>query len=203
MPESCYPVAPIPSATLVSQQFSSDTNPSITMRLAPRIKIAYIVLLATVLPEVVMAVSIANNANAFKGYIMEAPISQYPFLKILNVASSDLVQELGLYENPGEYLTLNGVSFRKVRYRFADRRLESIQLVYEGRENREKLLQWLEEEYGRLSRAERKMINQVEWHGDQLAITLSYDNESKEGHLWFISPSLHRLVNEGIGAMPD
>ena len=64
-------------------------------------------------------------------------------------------------------------------------------------------MQWIEEHYGKVSRAERKMINQVEWHGDLLAITLSYDTSTKEGHLWFISPPLHRLVNEGTGAMPD
>jgi hypothetical protein len=161
------------------------------------------VLLARIVTDVAMAGSLGSNVNAFKGYIMEAPISQYPFLKLIKVASTDLVQELGLYENPEENIVLNNVSFRKVRYRFADQRLESVQLVYEGRENRERLMQWIEEHYGRPNPAERKMINQVEWHGDLLAITLSYNMVNKEGHLWFISPPLHRLVNEGIGAMPD
>jgi hypothetical protein len=173
------------------------------MNVGPMIKITCLLLLTIVLADAATAASIANNMNTFKEYVMEAPVSQYPYLKLIRVASTDLVQELGLYENPEEDVSLNGVSFRKVRYRFADRRLESIQLVYEGRENREKLLQWLEEHYGTLTRPERKMVNQVEWHGDLLAITLSYNSMIKEGHLWFISPPLHRLVNEGNGALPD
>ena len=46
--------------------------------------------LAILLTDVAMAVGIENNANAFKGYVMEAPISHYPFLKLVKVASTDL-----------------------------------------------------------------------------------------------------------------
>jgi hypothetical protein len=150
-----------------------------------------------------LAVRISGDLNEFNGYTMEAPLSRYPSLHLVRAWSTDFVEEVGLYESPQEAPTVNGVSFVNARYRFADGRLESIQLMYERRENREKLLKWIEEHYGKLLPAERKMINQVEWHGDRLAITLSFDPNTKEGNLWFISPTLHHLVNKNINDMTE
>ena len=84
------------------------------------------------------AAPLKDDQNAFNGYVMEAPLSQYPTLRVLRTWSAEFVNEVGEYEQPGEALTLNGVSVLKVRYRFADRRLESVQLVYEGRESRDR-----------------------------------------------------------------
>jgi hypothetical protein len=149
------------------------------------------------------AAQIQDDQNAFNGYVMQAPLSQYPSLKVLKTWSAEFTKEVGLYENPGEMLTVNGVSLQRVRYRFADQQLESILLVYEGRDNRDKLLRWLEEHYAKLTPYERKMINQVEWHGNLMAITLSYDSGSKQGALWFISPELNHKLRESIASMPD
>ena len=65
------------------------------MNIGPMIKITCLLLLTIVLADAATAASIADNMNTFKEYVMEAPVSQYPFLKLLRVASSDLVQELG------------------------------------------------------------------------------------------------------------
>lgn len=149
------------------------------------------------------AAGIKDDRNAFNGYVMQAPLSQYPAMKVLKTWSAEFVKEVGTYENPGEVLTVNGVTFLKVRYRFADQRLESIMLVYEGRDNREKLRQWLEAQYGPLTSSERRMVNQVEWQGGAMAITLSYNFTSKQGTLWFVAPALNRLLQESIASMPD
>jgi hypothetical protein len=149
------------------------------------------------------ATRISGELNEFSGYVMEAPLTQYPNLKLIKTWSTDFVKEVGLYENPLETPTINGVSFLSARYRFANAKLESIQLSYQGRENREKLLKWLEERYGKLLPAERKMVNQVEWHGDRLTIALSLDPNTKGGTLWFISPTLHHLVNKNINDMTE
>lgn len=149
------------------------------------------------------AAQLQSDQNAFNGHVMQAPLSQYPSLKALKIWSAEFVKEVGEYENPGEVLTVNGVAFLTVRYRFADQRLESIQLVYEGRDNREKLVQWLEAQYGKLTSAERKMVNQVEWQGQTMTITLSYDFISKRGALWFVSPELNHLLHHSIYSMPD
>jgi hypothetical protein len=146
---------------------------------------------------------ISTDSNAFNGYTLTTPLSDYPSFKLVETWSGDFVQEVSLYENPREALTLNGVSFLKVRYRFADGRLESIQLVYEGFDNRAKLLEWIEERYGKLPSAERKTIPMVLWYGDQMTITLSYSKHSKRGMLWFASPLLYNLVNTMINDMPD
>ncbi len=146
---------------------------------------------------------IPDGQNLFNGYTLGASLSQYPELRVIKTWETDFVKEVGLYEHPAEEISLNGVTFQKVRYRFADRLLESIELMYQGRDSRDKLLQWVEERYGRLSPVERKMISQVEWHGDQMAITLSYDYSSKVGTLFVISPELHHRVHESIGSLPD
>ena len=149
------------------------------------------------------AIRISGELNEFNGYVMEAPLASYPSLKLIKAWSTDFVQEVGLYENPLETPTINGVSFLSARYRFANARLESIYLVYQERESREKLLKWIEEHYGKLLPSERKMINQVEWHGDRLTIALSFDSNTKQGTLWFISPTLHHLVNNNINDMTE
>jgi hypothetical protein len=134
---------------------------------------------------------------------MEAPLSRYPDLKQVKTWSTDFVKEVGLYENAQVPPEINGVRFSTAQYRFADSRLESINLGFEGRENRERLLVWIEQQYGKLLPIERKMINQVEWHGDRLSIALSYNAETNLGRLWFISPVLHHLVNKNINDMTE
>jgi len=148
-------------------------------------------------------VRINGELNEFNGYIMEAPLSRYPDLKQVKTWSTDFVKEVGLYENSQEPPTINGIRFSTAQYRFADSRLESINLEFEGRENRDRLLTWIEQHYGKLLPVERKMINQVEWHGDRLSIALSYNPETNLGRLWFISPVLHHLVNKNINDMTE
>lgn len=149
------------------------------------------------------AAQIHDDQNAFHGYVMRSPLSQYPSLKALKLWSAEFVKEAGEYENPGEVLTVNGVTFLRVRYRFVDQQLESIQLVYEGRANREKLLQWLEGQYGNVTLQERKMANQVEWQGRTMTITLSYNFTYKRGTLWFVSPALNHLLHDSTASLPD
>jgi len=144
-----------------------------------------------------------DNQNVFNGYVMGAPPSRYPELRKLESWSAEFVKEVGLYENPGEATVLNGVSFRKVRYRFADQQLESIELIYEGRASWDKLLLWLEDRYGKLSPVERRMVSQVEWHGDAMTISLSYNHDSKLGVLFVASPELHHRLHESAASMPD
>jgi hypothetical protein len=153
--------------------------------------------------ELAEAGQLRDDLNAFNGYTLETPLASYPSFKLIETWSGDFVQEVSLYENPGEALTLNGVSFLKVRYRFADGRLECIQLVYEGLDNRNRLLQWLEEHYGRLPVPERRTIPQVLWHGDQLTITLNFNKHTQRGTLWFASPALHDLVNKSLYVPAD
>jgi len=150
-----------------------------------------------------LAARISGELNEFNGYTMEAPLSRYPDLKQVRTWSTDFVKEVGLYENSRELPTINGIRFSTAQYRFADSRLESINMEFEGRENRDRLLAWIEQHYGKLLPVERKMINQVEWHGDRLTIALSYNSETTLGSLWFISPTLHHLVNKNINDMTE
>ena len=76
-------------------------------------------------------------------------------------------------------------------------------LTYEGCENRDKLIRWLEEQYGKLGPGERKMLRQVEWHGERMTIALTYDIGTGGGSLLFISPALNHLLNESIASLPD
>jgi hypothetical protein len=149
------------------------------------------------------AAKVENHHDSFNGYTLGAPISSYPALKLVKKWSAEEVKEVGEYENPGEALTVNGVFFLKIRYRFADGLLESIRLVYHGRENRERLVKWLETQYGKLTSFERRMINQLELRGEKMSITLSYSFSHQEGTLWFISTELNHRLSDSIASLPD
>ena len=154
-------------------------------------------------PRPACAAQITGNQDSFNSYVMQAPLSQYPSLKLVKTWSAEMVKEVGYYENPGEVVTVRDVTFFGARYRFADRRLESIFLAYKGRENRDKLMRWLEEQYGKLGPGERKTLRQVEWHGERMTIALTYDAGFGEGSLMFISPELNHLLNDSLASLPD
>jgi hypothetical protein len=170
------------------------------------------VLALSVLPSVLAsdlahAVRITNEPNGFNEYTWGSPLASFPSLQqARELGKTEDGERISVYEKPGEVLTLNGVALNRVRYRFVDGQLESIVLSYEGRESRGKLLQWVEEHYGKLTPPERRIqFTQVEWLGEKTEVTLSYNHGKKEGMLLFISPVLrHRLFdsNMGGGGMP-
>ena len=102
------------------------------------------------------------------------------------------MKQVDLYDRSTVGITLNGVSFSRIRYRFLDNQLESVQLSYAGLANREKLLQLMEERYGRLTPGERKLVGRAEWDGYETVVDLSYNVETGLGSLWFLSTRLNR-----------
>lgn len=129
---------------------------------------------------------ITNEPKEFNGYKLGASIGEYPSLKL--VADQNVAHPLpfvDVYENPGEVLTLNGVTFSRIHYRFYKERLGGILLTFESRTNRDKLLEWVEERFGKLPPPERKQINLIEWHGADTVISLGYNPTTKLGRLWF------------------
>ena len=166
----------------------------------------------SVLPSILasspaLAVRITNEPNGFNEYTWGSPLASFPALQQLReLGKAESGERISVYEKPGEVVILNGVPLSRIRYRFVDGQLESIVLSYEGRENRDKLLQWVEEHYGKVTPAERRLqITQVEWLGEKTEVTLSYYHTKKEGTLLFISPAIrYRLFdsNLGGGGMP-
>jgi hypothetical protein len=168
-----------------------------------RLAVAAVALLAVATPPAAEATRLSDDQYTFISYTMEAPLSEYPTLKFLKRSETEFVKDLSLYESSAAALTINGVTFSRARFRFADQRLESIFLSYEGRENRDKLMRWLEERYGKLMPAERRFINQVQWQGMRMVISLSFNPNTKEGILWVLSPELNHLINEATASLPD
>jgi len=143
------------------------------------------------------AAKIPDDPGGFNGYTWGTPLAQFPAFKLIkNLGSTDFVKDIGVYENPGETLTLNEVSLATINYRFVENQLESISLRYTGRENRDKLVRWLEEHYGKLTSHERKMVNAILWYGDKTTINLKYDVVTQQGTLYFLSQSLSHRFNE-------
>ncbi len=158
---------------------------------------AFLLLAAGLVVEPAGAARIKDDPNGFKGYSWGAAMASFPSLKLVkDLGSTDFVSSAGVYEIPGETLTLNGAPLSKIHYRFIDGQLESIQLRYEGRENREKLMRWVEDHYGKVTPADRKMINAVQWFGDNTTVTLSWDYSAHQGTLWFMSQALNHKFNE-------
>ena len=170
------------------------------------------VLALSVLPSILSsdlahAVRITDEPNGFNEYTWGSPLASFPGLqRDRELGKAEGGERIVVYERPGEVVTLNGVPLSKIRYRFVDSQLESVVLSYEGRENRDKLMQWVEEHYGKLTPPERRLqFAQAEWLGEKTEVTLSYNHIKKEGMLLFISPVLrYRLFdsNLGGGGMP-
>ena len=143
------------------------------------------VLLAGLAVEPAGAARITNEPQGFNGYTWGTPKSAYPALKLLsNPTAANPLPFVEVYENPGETLTLNGVTLSPVHYRFYKGRLGNIQLWYEGRKNRKELLQWIEENFGKAPLVEHRQ-KQIEWHSANVVITLGYDILTGQGRLWF------------------
>ena len=143
------------------------------------------------------AAKITDDPGGFNGYTWGTPLAKFPAFKLVkDLGSTDFVKDVGLYENPGETLTLNEVPLIKIQYRFVENELESIELRYTGRENRDKLMRWLEEHFGKLTSHERKMINAILWYGDKTTINLKYDAVTQQGTLYFLSQALNHKLNE-------
>lgn len=143
------------------------------------------------------AATIPDDPGSFNGYTWGAPLARFPGFKLVrDLGSTDFVSNVGVYENPGETLTLNDVPLTKIRYRFVESELESIELRYTGRENRDKLMRWLEERFGKLTPHERRMVNAVLWYGDKTVVNLKYDVATKQGTLYFLSRALNNKFNE-------
>lgn len=128
---------------------------------------------------------ILNEPDEFNGYRWGTTIDRYPELRpVLDETIANQFPNVKAYEDAGS-LVLNGVKPDKIYYRFSKGRLGSVELRYEGRDNREKLRQWIEGRYGLAPASERKQKN-IEWHGESMVITLGYDILSDRGQLWFI-----------------
>ena len=143
------------------------------------------------------AAKIPDDPGGFNGYTWGTPLAKFPGFKLVkDLGSTDFVKDIGVYENPGETLTLNEVPLATIRYRFVENQVESISLRYTGRENRDRLARWLEEQYGKLTSHERKMVNAILWYGDKTTINLKYDVRTHEGMLYFLSQALNHRFNE-------
>jgi len=143
------------------------------------------------------AARIKDEPSGFNGHSCGAPLAQYQSFKLVeDRGESDFAGSVKVYENPGESLTLDQVPFIKIHYRFVGDQLESMQYIFEGKENRDKLLRWIEGQYGPAPAAERRVITSVQWFGDQTTISLSFDIHTKRGNLWFTCQALNHLLNE-------
>jgi hypothetical protein len=139
----------------------------------------------------VHAFLIHDEANGFRGNHWGDASGDCPSLRFAQgQGTTRSNKQVDLYDRSTVGIVLNGVTFSRIRYRFLDNQLESVQLVYEGRENRGKLLQLMEQRYGALPSGERKQFGGVEWEGEETVVNLSFNVATDTGSLWFISREL-------------
>ena len=156
-----------------------------------------VMLMVTVTAASAQAAKLKDDPNGFNGHTWGKSVREYPsFARLLDLGSTDAGTKAVVYENPGESLTLNGVTLSRITYRFLDDQLESIHVSYQGRQNRDKLMRWIEERHGALSPSERKMITSVRWIGDKTTVDLSYNHATDYGTLLFISRALGQRFND-------
>ena len=145
----------------------------------------FVFMLTAVCVYPVESARILNEPDGFNGYRWGTTVDSYPELRpVRDKSLANQLPNVKVYEDAGSLL-LNGVKPDKIYYRFSKGRLGSIELRYQGRDNREKLRQWIEDTYGRAPVPERKQKH-IEWHGENTVISLGYDLLSDRGQLWFI-----------------
>ncbi len=156
-----------------------------------------VMLMLTVTAASAQAAKLKDDPNGFNGHTWGKSQREYPALKLVSdLGSTDFGTKVVMYEQPGESLTLNGVTISRITYRFLDDQLESIHVSYQGRQNRDKLMRWIEERHGALSPSERKMITSVRWIGDKTTVDLSYNHATDHGTLLFISRALGQRFHD-------
>src|SRR5439155_9874727 len=70
------------------------------------------------------AARLTSEPTGFNDYTWGALSAEYPSLKLaMDPAVAHPLPDMDVYENPGEALTLNGVTFGKIYYRFYKGRL--------------------------------------------------------------------------------
>jgi hypothetical protein len=109
-----------------------------------------------------------------------------------NLGVTESGQQIAIYDRSPVGISLNGATVTRIRYRFVANKLESVQLSYEGRANRGRLLELMEDRYGRLTPGERKAVSRAEWDGFETTIVLSFNPDTGLGSLWFLSTMLNR-----------
>jgi hypothetical protein len=116
--------------------------------------------------QVALAVLMHDEPSGFRGNHWGAFPADCASLKFVkNLGTTQSGQQVDLYDRSTVGIVLNGVFFSRIRYRFLDDQLESVQLSYEGKANRDKLLQLMEERYGRLTPGERKLVGRANGTG--------------------------------------
>ncbi|HEX9285330.1 MAG TPA: hypothetical protein VF879_06640 [Nitrospirales bacterium] len=134
-----------------------------------------------------------DEASGFRGNRWGAAPNECASLRFAgDLGSNESGQRITLYDRSTVGITMNGTSFNRIRYRFVDNQLESVQLSYEGRANRDKLLEVIEERYGQPHPGERKNLSRIEWDGEETIVNLDYRTDLEQGSLWFISTDLNR-----------
>jgi hypothetical protein len=137
------------------------------------------------------ALLIHDEASGFRGNLWGAAPVDCPSLQFVErLGLTDSKKQVDLYDRSTVGITLNGVPLIRIRYRFLDNQLESVQLSYEGRANRDRLLQSMEQRFGRLAPGEGKQLGGVEWEGFETVVNLSFNPSTGKGSLWFISRTL-------------
>jgi len=141
-----------------------------------------------------VAILIDNEPSGFRGNHWGAAPADCAALRFAqNLGITNSGQQVDVYDRSTVgLLSLNGVTLTRIRYRFLDNQLESVQLSFEGRENRDRLLQVMEGRYGRLTQGERRLVNRAEWDGLETTVMLSFNPDTGLGSLWFISTMLNR-----------
>jgi hypothetical protein len=140
------------------------------------------------------ALLIENEPSGFRGNHWRAAPADCAALRFAqNLGTTNSGQQVDVYDRSAVgLLSLNGVTLTRIRYRFLDNQLESVQLSFEGRENRDRLLQVMEDRYGPLTQGERRLVTRAEWDGFETTVMLSFDPQTGLGSLWFISTMLNR-----------
>ena len=145
------------------------------------------------------AVNLRNDPNGFHGIPWGSSLAQRPDLVLKE--SGETIKG---YEPTDGPLTLGEADVEMIRFLTIDDRFARVIIRYKGKANHDRIVPYLESQYGAIDRIPGQMIRglnqQYNWRGTDTEINLTYQSQGERG---FVSFDSRVLAPRFLDALSD
>jgi len=149
------------------------------------------------MPSGATAGEMVDDPNGYRGITWGTPLTQSPDLTLVKT-----VERLSEFNLKAGMPLLGEARAESMRFIAIDEQFARVIIRYTGRGTHEKMLSYLQKQYGPLDRAPGSMMRglnqQFDWRGDTTEVNLVYDSAKDRGFVFIESRLLAAKFNEGI-----
>ena len=149
------------------------------------------------MPSGAMAGEMVNDPNGYRGINWGTALTQSPELTL--VKTVERLSEFNLKEGVP---LLGEAKAESMRFIAIDEQFARVIIRYTGKGTHEKMLAYLQKQYGPLDRTPGSMMRglnqQFDWRGDATEVNLVYDSARDRGFVFIESRVLAAKFNEGL-----